>query len=213
MINGILGRKVGMTQIFTEDGTRVPVTVVEAGPVTVTQIRTLERDGYQAVQVGYEPVRKDKQVNKPMRGHFKDVQPTRVLREFRAADAGEVEVGQSFDIGLFAEGERVDVTGRSKGKGFQGVQKRHNFRGGPAAHGSQFHRGTGAIGQGTNPGRVFPGQRMPGRTGGKRVTVKNLTVARVLPEKNVLLIRGAIPSHNGGLITIRKTQFPPRDDG
>lgn len=209
MINGILGRKIGMTQIFTEDGTRIPVTVVEAGPVTVVQIKTREKEGYDGVQVGFIPQLKEKKINKPMRGHFKDVPPTKTLREFRPAGpegiAG-IEIGQTFDCTIFDEGELVNLTGTSKGKGFQGVVKRYGFKGGPASHGSQFHRGTGSIGNSTTPGRVFPGKRMPGRMGGKRVTIKNLTISKVLPEKNLLLIKGAIPSHNGAVVMIRKVQ-------
>ena len=204
MISGILGRKIGMTQIFTDDGTRIPVTVVEAGPVTVVQIKTEAKEGYNAVQVGFEPQLKEKKVNRPMRGHFKAVPPMKNLREFRVASTEGIEVGQSFDLSIFAEGEKVNLTGTSKGKGFQGVVRRHGFKGGPASHGSQFHRTAGSIGNRTFPGRVFPGKRMPGRMGGRRVTTRNLTISKVLPEKNLLLIQGAIPSHNGALVTIRK---------
>lgn len=207
MISGMLGRKVGMTQIFTEDGIRVPVTVVQTGPMTVVQVKTQERDGYEAVQMGFEPQLKAKKVNKPQQGHFKDVPPMKVLREFQVDNPGEVEVGQSFDLTVFDEGEVVDVSGTSKGKGFQGVVRRYGYRGGPAAHGSQFHRQPGSIGQGTTPGRVFPGKKMPGHMGAKMVTIRNLTISKVLPEKNLVLIKGAIPSHNGALVTIKKTGF------
>ena len=208
MINGILGRKIGMTQIFTEDGTRIPVTVVEAGPVTVVQIKTKAKEGHDGVQVGFIPQPKEKKVNKPMRGHFKDVPPTKTLREFRVSGTEDIEVGQIIDCTIFTEGEKVDLTGKSKGKGFQGVVKRYGFKGGPASHGSQFHRGTGSIGNSASPGRVFRGKRMPGRMGGKRVTIKNLTICKVLPEKNLLLIKGAIPSHNGAVVMIRKVATP-----
>lgn len=204
MIQGMLGRKIGMTQIFTETGERIPVTVVEAGPVTVVQVKTMDTDGYDSVQVGYDPITKEKNINSPMRGHFKDVPPTRVLREFKVDNIGEVTVGQTFDLSIFTEGERVNVAGTSKGKGFQGVIRRHNFQGGPGGHGSRFHRQPGSIGNRTFPGRVFPGKKMPGHMGAKRVTVMNLEITKVLPEKNLLLIRGAIPSHNGGLVEIRK---------
>ncbi len=204
MIYGMMGRKIGMTQIFTESGECIPVTVVEAGPVTVTQIKTQERDGYESVQVGYEPIAKKKHVSKPVQGHFKNLQPMRHLREYAADDIAGVELGQTFDLSIFAEGERVNVSGTSKGRGFQGVVKRHNFRGGPAAHGSKFHRGPGAIGNRTFPGRVFRGKRMPGQMGNKRVTIQNLEITRIVAEKNLLLIRGAIPSHNGALVEIRK---------
>ena len=204
MIHGLLGRKVGMTQIFTEAGERIPVTLVEVGPVTVVQVKTKERDGYESVQVGYEPVTKQKHVTKPMQGHFKDVPPQKHLREFRVDDISAVQVGQTFDLSIFSEGERVNVAGTSKGRGFQGVVKRHHFSGGPAAHGSKFHRRPGSIGNRTFPGRVFAGKRMPGHMGAKRVTVSNLEIAKVVPEKNLLLIKGAIPSHNGGLVEIHK---------
>lgn len=204
MIKGMLGRKIGMTQIFTESGERIPVTVVEAGPVTVVQVKTMDRDGYESVQVGYEPITKDKLINKPMRGHFKEVAPTRHLREFQAVDHSQIEVGQTFDLTMFSAGERVNVSGTSKGKGFQGVIKRHNFAGGPESHGSRFHRQPGSIGNRTFPGRVFPGKKMPGHMGAERVTTRNLEIAKVVPEKNLLLIRGAIPSHNGALIEISK---------
>ena len=205
MLNGMLGRKSGMTQVFTADGERVPVTVVLTGPVTVVQVKTMKIDGYDSVQVGFEPQTKDKKVSAPMRGHFKDVQPTKVLREFRTDRIADVQVGQTFDLSIFSEGEQVNVSGVSKGKGFQGVIKRHGFKGGPESHGSRFHRRPGAIGNRTFPGRVFPGKRMPGQMGNKRVTVRNLTIQSVIPEKNLLLIRGAIPSHNGALVEIHKT--------
>ena len=206
MIHGMLGRKIGMTQIYTESGERIPVTVVQAGPVTVVQVKTLDKDGYDSVQVGFEPILKEKKINRPTRGHFKDVPPARVLREFSVEDIAQMEVGQTFDLSIFSEGERVDVAGNSKGRGFQGVIKRHNFAGGPGAHGSRFHRRPGSIGNSATPGRVFPGKKMPGRMGGKRVTVRNLEIAKVIPEQNLLLIRGGIPSYNGALVEIRKGQ-------
>ena len=205
MIHGLLGRKIGMTQIFTEHGERIPVTLVEAGPVRVVQIKTKENDGYESVQVGFDVIRKEKKINSPMRGHFRNVPPTRHLREFAVDDIAAVEVGQTFDLTIFSEGERVNVAGISKGRGFQGVVKRYHFAGGPASHGSHFHRTTGSIGNRTNPGKVFRGKRMPGQMGNKRVTVRNLEITRVLPEKNLLLIKGAIPSHNGALVEIRKS--------
>ena len=204
MLNGMLGRKIGMTQVFTENGQRVPVTVVQTGPVTVVQVKTAEKDGYESVQVGFEPQTKAKKVNSPMRGHFKEVPPMKVLREFSVDDIAQVQVGQTFDLTIFAEGEQVNISGVSKGKGFQGVMKRHNFQGGPETHGSRFHRAPGAIGNRTFPGRVFPGKRMPGHMGARRVTVRNLKIYSVIPEKNLLLIRGAIPSHTGALVEIHK---------
>lgn len=204
MIHGLLGRKVGMTQIFTDAGERIPVTLVEAGPVTVVQVKTQDRDGYESVQVGYAPITKDKHVNQPMRGHFRQVPPQRHLKEFRVDDVSSVEVGQTFDLSIFSEGERVSIAGTSKGRGFQGVVRRFKFHGGPASHGSKFHRRPGAIGKGTFPGRVFPGKPMPGHMGAKRVTVSNLEITQIVPEKNLLLVRGAVPGHNGALVEIRK---------
>ncbi|MBI3993118.1 MAG: 50S ribosomal protein L3 [Candidatus Lambdaproteobacteria bacterium] len=209
MLNGMLGRKIGMTQVFTADGQRVPVTVVQTGPVTVVQVKTTDKDGYESVQVGFEPQTKAKKVNSPMRGHFKDVPPMKVLREFGVDNIAQVQVGQTFDLTIFAEGEQVNVSGISKGKGFQGVIKRHHFQGGPETHGSRFHRAPGAIGNRTFPGRVFPGKRMPGHMGDRRVTVRNLKIHSVIPEKNLLLIRGAIPSHTGALVEIRKQTARP----
>ena len=205
MLQGMLGRKIGMTQIFNEAGERIPVTVVEVGPVTVVQVKTREKDGYEGVQVGYEPLTKEKQINKPARGHFRNVPPTRHLREFKVEDISQVEVGQSFDLTIFAEGEKVSVSGISKGKGFQGVIKRHGFKGGPGAHGSRFHRQPGSIGNSTFPGRVFPGKKMAGHMGATRVTTRNVEIQKVIPERNLLLLKGPVPSHNGALVELRKT--------
>ncbi|MEE8396016.1 MAG: 50S ribosomal protein L3 [bacterium] len=208
MLQGILGKKIGMTQIFSEAGQRITVTVVEAGPVTVVQVKNLARDGYESVQVGFEPITKQKKITRPQAGHFKDVPPTRHLKEFPAEDIAQVQVGQTFDLTIFAEGEMVDVSGISKGKGFQGVIRRYGFKGGPESHGSRFHRRPGAIGNRTDPGRVFKGKKMPGHMGAERVTIRNLEIQRVIPEKNLLLIKGSIPSHNGALIEIRKLKTP-----
>ncbi|MDH4225907.1 MAG: 50S ribosomal protein L3 [Deltaproteobacteria bacterium] len=204
MINGLLGRKIGMTQVFTEDGTLIPVTAVEVGPVTVIQVKTKEADGYESVQVGYDPITKERNILKPQKGHFKAEKVTRVLREFVADNIQEVKVGQIIDLSIFKAGDKVKVTGTSKGKGFQGVIKRHGFSGGPGGHGSRFHRQPGSIGNRTFPGRVFPGKRMPGHMGAEKVTILNLEITKVIPEKNLLLIKGAVPSHKGGLLTIRK---------
>ena len=210
MIHGLLGRKIGMTQIFTETGERIPVTIVEAGPVTVVQVKTKATDGYESVQVGYLPMTKEKRVTKPMKGHFKQVQPHKHLHEFPVDDVSAVRVGQTFDLTIFKEGEHVSVAGTSKGRGFQGVVRRYHFSGGPAAHGSKFHRQPGSIGNRTFPGRVFAGKRMPGHMGARRVTVSNLEITKIVPEKNLLLIRGAIPSHNGGLVEILKRSGEPK---
>ncbi len=204
MLNGMVGRKIGMTQIFNDAGEAVPVTVVQVGPVVVTQIKTLDKDGYESVQVGFEPITKESHINKPMKGHFKDVPPQRVLREFKADKPAEMKVGQTIDLTIFTEGEVINVAGTSKGKGFQGVLKRHNFSGGPDTHGSNFHRRPGSIGNRKFPGRVFKNKRMSGHMGAERVTVRNLTITKVLPEKGILLIKGSIPSHNGALVEILK---------
>jgi large subunit ribosomal protein L3 len=204
MPTGLLGRKVGMTQIFDEDGQVVPVTVIQAGPCWVTQVKTAESDGYNAIQVGFEESRR---VNSPERGHLvKAGTPMlRHLREYHVTDPGEFSVGQRLDVSLFEAGERVHVVGTSKGKGFQGVVKRHGFRGGPKTHGqSDRHRAPGSIGSGTTPGRVLKGLRMAGRMGNDRVTVRNLLVVRADTERNLLLVRGAVPGPREGLLVVNK---------
>jgi len=201
----ILGEKLGMTQIFSEDGTATPVTVVQAGPCLVTQVRTLERDGYAAVQLGFGKI-KEARVSKPQKGHFgkAGVDPKRHLVEVRTEDAGDYEVGQSITVELFGPGDWVDVVGVSKGKGFAGVMKRHNFGGLRDSHGTERkHRSAGSVGAGTTPGRVFKGQKMPGRMGHERVTVLSQQVVESDAERNLLLIKGAIPGPNGGLVMIR----------
>ena len=207
VIQGILGRKLGMTRLFDETGAATATTVVEVGPCFVTQVRTIERDGYEAVQLGFGQVR-PKKLTKPQRGHLtNDVPPVRELREVPASDVTEIEVGERVDVGILAPGERVDVTGVSKGKGFAGVVKRHNFRGGPKTHGqSDRWRAPGSVGAGTTPGRVFKGTRMAGHMGDDRVTVKNLQVIQVDPDRNLVALRGAIPGPRGGLIMIKKKQ-------
>ena len=207
MIEGILGRKLGMTRLFDETGAATATTVLEVGPCFVTQVRTLDRDGYEAVQLGFGQIRPNK-LNKPERGHLKNGVPTvRELREVPASGVDGIAVGERVDAGLLAEGERVDVTGVSKGKGFAGVIKRHNFRGGPKTHGqSDRWRAPGSIGAGTTPGRVFKGTRMAGQMGDERVTVQNLQIVRVDPERNLVAVRGAVPGPRGGLVVIRKQQ-------
>jgi len=199
---GILGIKIGMTQIFDETGRAVPVTVIEAGPCVVVQKKKNATDGYEAIQVGFREV-KEKKVTKPMRGHFAkaSIKPLRFLREFRVSEADAYEIGQEIKADLFSVGEIVDVFGTSKGKGFAGGIKRHNFHRGPMAHGSKYHRRPGSMGA-KGPARVFPGRKEPGRMGGERVTVQKLTVARVYPEKNLILIKGAIPGPRKGMVTI-----------
>lgn len=202
-MKGILGKKVGMTQIFDDSGEAIPVTVIEAGPCYITQVKTDDTDGYNAVQIGFERV-EERKVNKPKRGHLGQLPPLRYLREIRTDDAGEYEVGQQVDVGIFAAGQRVDVTGTSKGRGFAGVVKRHGFRGGPKTHGqSDRHRAPGSIGAGSTPGRVFKGMRMAGRMGNERVTVQSLKVVDVDPDRNLLLIKGSVPGRRGGLVLIR----------
>ncbi len=206
-MEGILGRKLGMTQIFTEDGTVVPVTVIEAGPCVVVAKRTLERDGYTAVQLGYLE-QKSHRMNKPMMGHFQKggVPPFRVLREFKATpqEVKELREGQAVTVGIFQPGEKVKVTGRSKGRGFQGVMKRHGFAGSRDSHGARYHRTSGSIGQCTFPARVFKGLKMPGHMGNRKVTVRGLEVVEVLPEKNLLLVKGSVPGPRKGVLIIRK---------
>ena len=203
MLNGIMGRKIGMTQVFEADGTTVPVTVVQVGPATVIQKKTKAYEGYDSVQLGYEEI-EERKVNLPRKGHFKDQKPKRYLKEFKVADISQVEVGQEFDHSIFQEGEKIVVTGVSKGKGFAGTMKRHNFSGQPASHGHRGPRRTGSIGQCATPARVFKGKKMPGQYGNKNVTVLGLKVTRILADQNLLLLQGAVPGKNGGVVTLRK---------
>lgn len=217
---GILGTKLGMTQVFEADtGKAIPVTVIQVGPCIVTQVKTEQTDGYVAVQLGYgevkDKVRKlntkkspGKEVNKYLsnaeQGHLAKSGGTLVrhLREYRMSDTGSFELGQQIKVDIFEPGQLVDVTGTSMGRGFAGYQKRHNFKRGPMAHGSKNHRQPGSIGPGTTPGRVYPGKRMAGRYGGKQITTRKLTVVRIDPERNLILIRGAVPGKPGGLLSI-----------
>ena len=202
MIRGFLGKKIGMSQVFREDGQVVPVTVIEAGPCSVTQIKTEETDGYAAVQLGFDQV---KRLNKPRSGHLKNSELSRYLREVPADDVTEFEVGQRIGVDIFEPGELVDVIGRSKGRGFAGVMKRHGFHGGPRTHGqSDRARAPGSIGGGTTPGKVFKGMKMAGHMGNVRVTVKNLEIVRVDTERNLLLLKGGVPGAPNGLLIIRK---------
>jgi large subunit ribosomal protein L3 len=201
---GILGTKLGMTQIFDEKGRSIPVTVVQAGPCPVTQIKTKQTDGYTAIQVGYGETR-EKLLTRPELGHLQksSAAPLRHLREYRLDDVSEYELGQVIGVNLFAADQLVDVTGDSTGRGFAGYQKRHHFKRGPMAHGSKNHRLPGSTGAGTTPGRVFPGKKMAGRLGGKQVTVRKLQVIRVDTERNLLLIKGGLPGKVGTLLNIR----------
>jgi large subunit ribosomal protein L3 len=204
-IKGVLGEKLGMTQVWDENNRVVPVTVVKAGPCVVTQVRTQDRDGYDAVQIAFGEI-DPRKVNQPLKGHFAkaEVTPRRHLVELRTADAGEYTLGQEVTAEVFEAGVKVDVTGTSKGKGTAGVMKRHGFRGLGAGHGTQRkHRSPGSIGGCATPGRVFKGLRMAGRMGNERVTTQNLTVHAVDAEKGLLLIKGAVPGPNGGLVLVR----------
>ena len=208
-MEGILGQKLGMTQIYTAAGTVIPVTVIKAGPCLVVQRKTVATDGYEAVQIGLVEERPAKKVGRPLEGHFKKagVAPTRRVVEL-TLDAGDADAkpGDSFNVTIFAEKDYVDVIGTSKGKGFQGVMKRHNFAGGRSSHGSMFHRAPGSIGSSAYPSRVYPGMRGTGRMGGKRITTKNLQVVKVDPEQNLLYIRGAVPGPKSGYLQIRRAK-------
>jgi large subunit ribosomal protein L3 len=205
-VQGIIGRKVGMTQVYAADGRAIPVTVIQAGPCVVVQRKSKAKDGYSAVQLGFVENRTIKRVTKPMEGHFKkaSLPPCRILREFRVEDGAEVKVGDKVSVTLFAPGDSVSVVGTSKGKGFQGVVKRHHFRGGAATHGSMFHRAPGSIGASAFPSRVLKGMRAAGHMGSDRVTVRNLQVVKVDAESNLLVVRGAVPGAGGGYVVIRK---------
>ena len=199
---GLIGRKVGMTQVFQDDGTMVAVSVLAIEPNTVTKLRTPERDGYTAVQIGTEV---SKKLNKPESGQLKDLPKVATIREFRVDSVDDVTVGQVFSIGdLFEAGDMVDVTGVSKGKGFAGVIKRHNFHRGPQTHGSDHHRAPGSIGPGTTPGRVYRGLKMAGHMGDERVTIKKVRVVRADADRNLLLVKGSLPGARGSLILVRK---------
>ncbi|MEW9082985.1 50S ribosomal protein L3 [Caldanaerobacter subterraneus] len=204
MKKGILGKKHGMTQIFDEKGEVIPVTVIEAGPCVVVQKKTVEKDGYNAIQVGFGDI-SEKKLNKPLLGHFKKagVSPKRYLREFRLDDISGYEVGTEIKVDIFKPGDRVDVTGISKGKGFAGVIKRYGARRGPMSHGSKYHRRVGSMGATTDPGRTFKGKKMPGRMGSDRVTIQNLEVVKVDPELNLLVVKGSVPGPKGSLLIIR----------
>ncbi len=200
----ILGKKMGMTQIFTEDGVVIPVTVIEAGPQVVTQIKTAENDGYDAVQVGFED-QKPQRVNKPMTGHFKknDITVKRYLAEFRNDEGETYEVGQVMTVAEFEEGKKLDITGTSKGKGTQGNIKRHGHHRGPMSHGSKHKRLAGALAAGTYPSRVFKGNAGPGRMGRETVTVQNVELVKVIADRNLMLVKGAVPGNKGGLLRIQ----------
>jgi large subunit ribosomal protein L3 len=206
-MEGILGRKMGMTQIYVEDGTVIPVTVIKAGPCLVIQRKTADTDGYEAVQIGLVE-EKPAKPNQPQAGHFKKagVAPVRKLEEFRLDSGEELKAGDEVKASIFNEKDYVDVVGTSKGKGFQGAMKRHNFAGGRGSHGSMFHRAPGSIGSSAYPSRVFPGMRMAGRMGGARVTTKNLQIVKVDAEQNLIYVRGAVPGPRSGYVAIRRAK-------
>lgn len=206
MFPGIIGKKVGMTQVFQESGEAVPVTAIQAGPVMVTQVKTRERDGYDAVQVGLvENKVKQSRLSSAVRGHLRGLDGIRYLREFRTDDTSELKRGDRVDVGFLASGDLVNVTGFSRGRGFAGVVRRHHFSGGPKTHGqSDRHRAPGSIGAGTFPGRVFKGKKMAGHMGNSRVEVRKLEVVQADPERNLLLVKGAVPGARGGLLIIER---------
>jgi len=205
MIQGLIGKKLGMTQVYDENGSVVPVTVIEAGPCVVTQVKTLETDGYNAVQLGLVESKTPRKLPKGELGHLKKngIAPLRHLKEFRLPEAGEIKVGDQVLVNAFEPKQKVKVSGITQGKGFQGVIKRHGFGGGRMTHGSHFKRAPGSIGQCATPSRVFPGKKMPGQMGAKKVTVRNLEVVQVIEDKNLLLVKGAVPGSKGGFVTIR----------
>ncbi|WP_392424428.1 50S ribosomal protein L3 [Dolosigranulum pigrum] len=207
MTKGILGKKVGMTQVFTESGELVPVTVIEAKPNVVLQVKTVETDGYNAVQLGFDDKR-NVLSNQPEQGHVKkaDTSPKRFIREIRDAELGDVEVGTEITVETFKQGDIIDVTGTSKGKGFQGVIKRHNQSRGPETHGSRYHRRPGSMGQAADPARVFKGKKLPGRMGGQTTTIQNLEIVRVDADKNVILVKGNVPGPKKSMVEIRSAK-------
>ncbi len=206
MKKAIVGKKVGMTQVFDKQGKAVPVTVIEAGPNVVVQKKTVENEGYSAIQVGFNDVA-EKRVTKPLKGHFAKakVAVKRYLRELRIEDAASYEVGQEIRADVFKEGDKVDVSGVSKGKGFAGAIKRHNFHRGPMKHGSKYHRAAGSMGASSDPSRTFKGKKLPGHMGSVNTTVVNLEVIKVDPEKNILLVKGGVPGIRGSLVMIKDT--------
>ena len=206
MKKAILAKKIGMTQVFSEKGELIPVTVLEAGPCFVTQKKTIENDGYEAIQVAFSE-KKLKHTTKPLKGHFDKagVKPARVVKEFRLEDISTYEVGGEIKADVFTAGDKIDVTGISKGKGFQGPIKRHNQSRGPMSHGSKYHRGVGSLSSGTTPGRVKKGKKMAGHMGAEKITVLNLEVVRADAEKNLLLVKGAVPGPKGTVLVIRNT--------
>jgi large subunit ribosomal protein L3 len=215
MVEGLIGKKMGMTQQFDEKGNAIPITIIKVGPCTVIQRRTEEKDGYSAVQLGFVEEKPKRKPNKAQEGHFKKagVPPTKVLREFQYETKQEVKEGDQFDVDIFQVGETVDVVGSSKGKGFAGVIKRWGFHGGKASHGSMFHRAPGSIGCSADPSRVMKGKKLPGQMGDERVTVKNLLIVETDKEHNLLVVKGAVPVAKVGYLLIKKTNFEAKPTG
>ncbi len=203
-MKGILGKKVGMTRIFKDDKA-IPVTVIKAGPCVVVQKKTIETDGYNAIQIGFEEI-PERKANKPLMGHFKkaQVQPVRYLREFRVDNVDDYQIGQKIDVSVFSEGEKIDLIGKSKGRGYSGVMKRWNFSGGEKTHGSKFHRDLGSTGNASYPSKVFKGKKMAGRYGNERVTIQNSEVVYIDAQNNLIAVKGGVPGARGGLVTIRE---------
>ena len=203
MAVGLLGNKIGMTQIFDESGNIIPVTILKVGPCVITQVKTMEKDGYNAIQVGYGNI-SSKALTQPELGHLQksNIQPLKYLKEFRISDDNEFEIGQILNVDAFSEGQLVNVRGKSVGKGFSGLQKRYSFARGPMTHGSKNHRAPGSIGMGTTPGRVLPGKKMAGQLGNKIATIQKLKVIQINPEENILVIKGSVPGKPGNLLSI-----------
>ena len=207
MTLGVIGEKLGMTQVYDEQGLCIPVTVIKVDPLTVTQVKTVETDGYNAIQVGVVPA-KEKHLTKAQIGHFKknNLENFRHLQEFRVDNPADYQVGQKIDLSVLNEISKVDVSGKSVGKGFQGTVKRHNFSRGPMGHGSKNHRAPGSIGAGTTPGRIYKGKRMAGNMGNEKVTVSKLSVVKIVSDKNLLLVKGSVPGPEGKLVTIKPSR-------
>lgn len=206
MNKGLIGRKIGMTQIFDESGKVIPVTVIEAGPCVVAQVKTIETDGYQAIQLGFGDI-KEKKLTKPVKGHFTkvNVTPKKHLREFRLDSVEGLTVGQELKADVFAAGDKLDIQGTSKGKGFQGVIKRHGQHRGPMGHGSMYHRRPGSMGPTSTPGRVFKGKKLPGHMGSQTISIQNLEVIRVDLDKNVILVKGSVPGAKGAILKLKSS--------
>ena len=206
MKKGLIGKKIGMTQIFNEEGKVIPVTVIEAGPCVVSQVKTEETDGYNGIQLGFGAIKESK-VNKPERGHFTkaNIAPARYLREFRVDSIEDVKVGDELKADIFMAGDKIDIQGTSKGKGFQGVIKRHGQHRGPMGHGSMYHRRPGSMGSTSTPGRVFKGKKLPGHMGAETVTIQNLEVIKVDLDKNIILVKGSVPGAKGSILKIKSS--------